>query len=321
MRSPAPSQLGDECDRQLAGRDQRARGWRPCGCCRRRSRCGPTARMSGSLSASCPRGQARDPWVAYSISGIVHCGWAARPTHNARVSMPAGAAVADPCRRPPAAMPRRGPKAVAARAVGARRTGRARLVWRAVGKDCVLVPLALATWAVTACSVPGHQARYQPFLTVAWTELPSLRVIVTPVTPAPIGPSTIVSACPSESDSPAPLSWIVPAGMLDVRAAAVVRADRDAVALHAGGAVGIDRGGVRARECRSEPACRDPCRSAVRQRRAGRAAVPWGSRSIRRMRARRSIRAGWPRPRQRRRRSAPAPPARARDGSRRERGR
>jgi hypothetical protein len=80
----------------------------------------------------------------------------------------------------------------------------------------VLVPFALATWAVIACSVPGHQARYQPFLTVAWTELPSLRVMVTPVTPAPIGPSTIVSACPSESDSPAPLSWIVPAGTPDV---------------------------------------------------------------------------------------------------------
>jgi hypothetical protein len=79
----------------------------------------------------------------------------------------------------------------------------------------VLVPLALATWAVTARWVPGHQARYQPFLTVAWTELPSLRVIVTLVTPAPIGPSTIVRACPSESDSPAPLSWIAPAGRLD----------------------------------------------------------------------------------------------------------
>lgn len=79
----------------------------------------------------------------------------------------------------------------------------------------MLVALALVTSAVTARWVPGHQARYQPSLTVAWTELPSLRVILTPVTPAPIGPSTIVSACPSESDSPAPLSSIAPAGMLD----------------------------------------------------------------------------------------------------------
>jgi hypothetical protein len=78
----------------------------------------------------------------------------------------------------------------------------------------VLVPFVLATCAVTARWVPGHQAKYQPFLTVAPTELPSLRVIVTPVTPAPIGPSTIVNACPSESDSPAPLSSILPAGIL-----------------------------------------------------------------------------------------------------------
>jgi hypothetical protein len=52
-------------------------------------------------------------------------------------------------------------------------------------------------------------------LTVAWIELPSLRVMVTLVTPGPIGPSTIVSACPSESDWPAPLSSIAPAGTLD----------------------------------------------------------------------------------------------------------
>jgi len=81
------------------------------------------------------------------------------------------------------------------------------------GNDCVLVALALTTRAVTARAVPGHQARYHPFLTVARTDRPWLRVIVTPVTPAPIEPSTIVSACPSESDSPAPLSSTFPAGM------------------------------------------------------------------------------------------------------------
>jgi hypothetical protein len=78
----------------------------------------------------------------------------------------------------------------------------------------VLVVFAVATCAVTARWVPGHQAKYQPFLTVAWTELPSLRVIVTSVTPAPIGPSTIVNAWPSESDSPAPPSSILPPGTL-----------------------------------------------------------------------------------------------------------
>jgi hypothetical protein len=41
--------------------------------------------------------------------------------------------------------------------------------------------------------VPGHQARYQPPDTVAWIELPSLRSIVTDVTPAPMRPSTSVS--------------------------------------------------------------------------------------------------------------------------------
>jgi hypothetical protein len=56
------------------------------------------------------------------------------------------------------------------------------------GKDCVLVPLVAVTAAVTARSVPGHHARYQPFPTVAWTELPSLRVMVTPVTPVPVRP-------------------------------------------------------------------------------------------------------------------------------------
>ena len=174
----------------------------------------------------------------------------------------------------------------------------------------MLVPLALATWALTARSVPGHQARYQPFLTVAWTELPSLRAMVTPATPAPIGPSTIVSACPSESDSPAPRSSIAPAGTVGFSGASAARVDRDAVAVQAGRAVGIDRGGIR-------PA------SVAQNRRAGTRGAAlrssgelagkrsrWGSRSIRRMQARRSIRAGWPRPRQRQRHSDPDPPAR-----------
>ena len=140
----------------------------------------------------------------------------------------------------------------------------------------MLVPLALATWAVTARSVPGHQARYQPFLTVAWTELPSLRVMVTPVTPAPIGPSTIVSACPSESDSPAPLQLDRSGRDAGCPAARAARADRDAVALHAGGAVGIDRGGVRAA-------------GVGQNRRAGtRAAVLFSSGELARQRCRRA---------------------------------
>ena len=64
------------------------------------------------------------------------------------------------------------------------------------------------TSAFVAVSVPGHHARYQPLATVACTELPSLRSIVTAVTPAPVRPSTSVSALPAESRVPPPLNWI-----------------------------------------------------------------------------------------------------------------
>ena len=50
----------------------------------------------------------------------------------------------------------------------------------------MLVPEAVVISAFVAVTVPGHHARYQPLATVACTELPSLRSIVTAVTPAPV---------------------------------------------------------------------------------------------------------------------------------------
>ena len=58
----------------------------------------------------------------------------------------------------------------------------------------MLVPAVDVTAAFVAWTVPGHHARYQPLTTVACTELPSLRSIVTAVTPAPVRPSTSVNA-------------------------------------------------------------------------------------------------------------------------------
>ena len=103
------------------------------------------------------------------------------------------------------------------------------------------------------------------------------------------------------------------------RAATAARADRDAVALQAGGAVGIDRGRVRAAGVGQN--WRAGTRAAVLlrggelagQRRRG-ARGPPGERG-RRARSEQDR----PRPRQPRRRSAPAPPersGRARDASR-----
>ena len=43
----------------------------------------------------------------------------------------------------------------------------------------MLVPEAVVISAVVATAAPGHHARYQPSATVACTELPSLRSIVT----------------------------------------------------------------------------------------------------------------------------------------------
>jgi hypothetical protein len=72
---------------------------------------------------------------------------------------------------------------------------------------------AVVISAFVGVIVPGHQARYQPFATVARTALPSLRSIVTAVTPAPVRPSTSVNALPPASRLPAPASSIRPGAM------------------------------------------------------------------------------------------------------------
>ena len=56
---------------------------------------------------------------------------------------------------------------------------------------CTLVPAAVVTSVALRPWLPGHHARNQPLAQVALTRVPSFSLTVTPVTPAPVRPTTI----------------------------------------------------------------------------------------------------------------------------------
>ena len=62
---------------------------------------------------------------------------------------------------------------------------------QAVINYCALVPVAVDTSVALRPWLPGHHARNQPLAQLAVTRVPSFSLSVTPVTPAPVRPTTI----------------------------------------------------------------------------------------------------------------------------------
>ncbi len=56
---------------------------------------------------------------------------------------------------------------------------------------CTFVPAAVVTSVALRPWLPGHHARNQPLARLAVTRAPLLSLSVTPVTPAPVRPTTI----------------------------------------------------------------------------------------------------------------------------------
>jgi len=62
---------------------------------------------------------------------------------------------------------------------------------QAVISYCALVPVAVVTSVALRPWLPGHHARNQPLAQLAITRVPLFSLSVSPVTPAPVRPTTI----------------------------------------------------------------------------------------------------------------------------------